>query len=71
MRMPTAKFELGTTVFLRVAPEDAGMVTGYTIRFGPTLTYLITWGDGEERTHWEMELTSERDYTVTGGGGDA
>ncbi len=59
MKMPIARWDVGCVVYLKVAPEEGGMVTGYIVRPNG-LAYLITWGDHEEATHWECELTEEK-----------
>ncbi len=67
MKLPTPRWDIGTVLYLRVAAEEGGMLTGYVIRPGGVMSYLITWGDGDEKTHWEVELTSEKVYA---GGGE-
>ena len=62
MKMPTPKFEFGQIVYLKVDKEDGGMVTGYLIRPNGGLVYLVTWSNAEEKDHWEIELTGEKDY---------
>ncbi len=67
MKLPIPRWELGTVLYQKVDPETGGMLTGYSIRPGSatsyTITYVISWGDGEERCHWEFELTDEKTYS--------
>lgn len=62
MIAPLPIFPLQATVYHRVRPGVAGMVTGIIVR--PTgLQYLVTWGeDLEEFTHYEIELTDEKTF---------
>lgn len=55
-------FEIGDTVFLRLHPEDPGMVTGVLHR--PSgVTYAIAWAnDKTERWHYAIELTDDRSF---------
>lgn len=57
-------------VYPKVAAEaeNAGMVTGYTVRPGGQLVYLLSGADGEERSAYEFELTDEVDYRAAGNG---
>ena len=60
MKTPIFRWDLGTILYLKVSPEEGGMLTGYVIRPGGIVGYLITWSDKEEQTHWEIELTEEK-----------
>lgn len=61
MNLDALKFHLGQTVYLAVNAEQQGMVTG--ILFRPNgFAYYVTFADGQERTHYEMELTAEKTY---------
>jgi ribosomal protein L21E len=53
------KFDLGDIVYLKITPEQyKGMVTGISVR--PTGNcYSVTWEDGHESTHYDLELTTE------------
>lgn len=60
--MDTLKFHIGDIVYLQINPDRQGMVTG--ILFRPTwFVYYITFADGNERTHYEIELTTEKPFT--------
>ncbi len=60
--MDKVKYALGETVWLRLKPEVAGMVTA--IIFRPNgVSYYVTWSsDMTERSHYECELTTERSF---------
>lgn len=52
-------YDLGAIVYLRIKDErQPGMVTGFTVRQNAVI-YLVSWPDGNERGHYEMELSSE------------
>lgn len=55
----TPTFSIGETVWHRCDTECPGIVTGYLVRSGGHLLYLVCWG-GEETSHYEFELTDER-----------
>ncbi len=66
--MPIPTYSIGSIVYLRVNQEKRGMVTGYTVRAGNILLYLVTWGDPVEETeHWIYELSDEPTFEVGGG----
>lgn len=66
MKMPTPQFDLSSAVYSKINPDFKGMVTGYLVRPGPTLIYLVTWSeDLEERESWGTELTDEKDFGPT------
>lgn len=54
------KFAHGTIVYLKAGGDLVGMVTGYIVRAGNVLNYIIGWNNGEESLHYEIELTDER-----------
>ena len=59
--LDTLGFHLGETVYLRVNTDQVGMITG--IVFRPNgIAYYATFADGQERTHFECELTTEKTY---------
>lgn len=56
----TPIFDIGEVVGLKinglkVGDQAPGMVTGYLIRPG-WIGYLVTWGAGNETTHYDIEL---------------
>jgi len=57
------EFQIGDIVYMKVAPEDAGMVTGYEVR--PTgVAYYVTWADAEEQRHFAVELTADKSFST-------
>ena len=58
-------FKLGATVYHRIDPDVKGMITGYVVRPG-SITYCVVWAaaEGEEATHYAMELTDSPEYTT-------
>jgi hypothetical protein len=53
------KFDLGDIVYLKINPEPyKGMVTGINVSPGGNY-YSVTWEDGHESNHYDMELTTE------------
>jgi hypothetical protein len=53
------KFRLGDVVYLKISADPfKGMVTGINIRPGGQ-HFTITWEDGRDSDHYEMELTTE------------
>lgn len=56
----STNLNIGQIVWLKVQPEMKGMITGIIVRSGPSISYLITWNDGEESTHYEIEVTEEK-----------
>ena len=56
----STRWDLGQMVWLKVQPEMKGMITGIVVRSGPSILYFITWNDGEESMHYEMEVTEEK-----------
>lgn len=59
--MDSVKFSLGEKVYLVVDPDEQGMVTG--ILFRPHgVSYCVTWGNADETTHYDIELTAEKRF---------
>lgn len=59
--MDSVKFNHGDLVYLKVRPDEAGMVTG--ILFRPqSITYWVTWGNSNEAPHYDIELTKEKSF---------
>lgn len=59
--MDTVKFQLGDIVYLKIRPDDAGMVTGIMFRPGIVI-YKVTWSFAGECDHYDLELTTEKQY---------
>lgn len=58
------KFVLGDIVYLKIRKErNAGMVTCISVRPGNMIYYGITWEDGYEGTHYDIELTDSHEST--------
>ncbi len=53
-------FALGTEVWLKVDSDAHGIVVGYIVRPAGKVTYLVSFGQGEDSAHYDMELTTER-----------
>ena len=53
------RWKLGTILYRKASPEEAGMLTGRIERPGVT-TYLVSWPEDGEMEHWELELTDEK-----------
>lgn len=68
MRRFKTMFWPGDIVYLKVRPDQMpGMVT--VVHIPPAgITYNVSWADGAETTHYEMELT--REFTPDFGQGD-
>lgn len=67
MKMPSPTYTIGSTVYLRVNHEQKGMVTGYTVRGGGIILYLVTWGDPiTELEHWSCELSDDPVFKASG-----
>jgi len=61
MNTDNVVYNLGQVVYSVVSPETVGVVTG--ILFRPDgISYQVTWGDFEERSHYDCELTPEANY---------
>lgn len=65
MTTDTLTYALGQTVYLKLKPDIAGMVTGILFRpYGHM--YLVTWSsDISERYHFDLELTKEKSFAAT------
>ncbi len=66
----TPKFALGSTVYLVACESTIGIVTGYTVRPGNVLSYLVSFGTPEgpnEELCLQCELTSERTFSPNSG----
>lgn len=55
----THKFKIGQQVYLIVNPQVSVFITGYLIRMGNQLSYLVQ-GESEEMVKYEFELDSEK-----------
>ena len=67
--MPNHRFEsafaIGDTVYLKTDTEQSKhIVTGYIVRPGGRLIYLISCCNSESH-HFDIELTPERDIMMT------
>ena len=68
MKPPSPSFDLGQTVYRKVAASIGGQVTGIMLRPG-SCVYLVTWSDDyDERQHYALELTTERGFEASGFG---
>lgn len=69
LRVKPLAFHLGQTVYHRLAGEDRepGIVTGIMIRPG-SVSYLVTWPNRVEQSHYAMELSTEfvQEYQTSG-----
>ena len=62
------KFNINQIVYLKTDMEQFHrIVTGITIRPNDTLVYAISCGS-EESTHYEFEISEERDVLITTNG---
>lgn len=62
-------FSIGQTVYLTIAPEETGMVTGIVFRPNGH-QYAVSWASSMEETiHYEMELTAEPAFIPKKSGG--
>lgn len=61
MGSDSALFNLGDIVYMVVDQEGPGMVTGIVFR-PHGITYLVTWGDSHETSHYDIELTSVKGF---------
>jgi len=62
MNADVTKFDLGDFVYKRMAPDELGMITGILWR-PHGVVYLVTWaGEEDENTHYDIELTRERNW---------
>jgi len=59
------KFNLGETVYLMLDRDKSGMITGITFR-PSSVMYLVAWThDFSERSHFDIELTTEKTNCTT------
>ena len=58
-------FNLGDIVYMMVSPDDPGMVTGIIYR-PHGISYLVTWGNSSETSHYGIELTNVRGFAEVG-----
>lgn len=56
----TTKYDIGAVVYLKAAPEMAGVVCGYVIHPGNHYQTIVCWADHEEAIHYDIELTDEK-----------
>lgn len=56
------KFKLGEVVHLVVDDECIGMITGIVYRPNG-ISYMVTWRDAGEATHFTCELTTEKTFS--------
>ncbi len=66
----TPKFPLASTVYLVSCPAATGIVTGYQLRPGNVLQYLVSFGTEEgpnEQVCLACELTDERTFATNPG----
>lgn len=52
------RWTFGQVLYLRVQPDEAGMVVGIILEPGAHL-YKVSWGNGSTTAHYEYELTEE------------
>lgn len=57
------EFQIGDIVYLKVAPEEPGMVTGYHVR-PHGVSYSVTWADADEKIHYAVELTADKSFST-------
>jgi hypothetical protein len=63
VKFPVPLFPLGSIVYLRVNAERRGMVTGYMVRPGGLLLYLVSWDEPiSEAEHWGCELSDTKTF---------
>jgi hypothetical protein len=59
MTPDTLAFSIGQTVYLTIAPDETGMVTGIVFRPNGH-QYAVSWASSMEETiHYELELSAE------------
>lgn len=59
-KLPIPTYSIGSIVYLRANHEQKGMITGYVVRGGGVILYLVTWGDPiTETEHWSCELSDD------------
>jgi hypothetical protein len=53
-------WNFGDEVFLKVCDDcRPGLVTGYNLRPGGRVLYVVTWGDHTDSMHYAFELTGK------------
>ena len=53
-------FEIGDFVkFNNRIGNDEGIVIGYNIRPGSSITYVVTWSDKKDQNHFAIELVKK------------
>ncbi len=60
IKLPTPAFPYGAHVYMVVNSDYRGQVTGYLLRPNTSISYLVSWSDGEEREHWDYELSTTK-----------
>lgn len=66
MKLPTPQYEIGSFVYPRLDPctDQGGVITGYVIRPGGNLIYLVTNAEGDEKERFPEELTNEVTFST-------
>lgn len=60
--MDSVKFALGDVVYLKIRPDEPGMIVG--IEFRPNgIRYCVTWGNAGEYIHYDIELTKTKTFS--------
>ena len=54
-------YKIGDLVYLKIDPEELGMVIGYDVR-PDYIQYCISWPGGCSTYHYEMELTDQENF---------
>jgi len=61
-----SKYDFGDIVYLKTDPEQLErMVTGFTVRPNNTVMLLLTTSDSEETSHFEWEVSINKNITKT------
>ena len=58
--MPQPVWDIGTMLYRKADTEQAGIVTGYIVRTGNSITYLVAWAEDGELEHFVFELVDEK-----------
>lgn len=62
MNTDAVRYHVGQTIYRRVKPEMAGLITGVVYR-ERHVEFLASFGDNDcERTYQAIELTPQREY---------
>lgn len=65
MSTDALSFAMSQIVYLKIDPEEKGMVTGILFRPGGC-SYAVTWASSiEESFHYEMELVADKAFAST------